>query len=586
MPSTELQQLPIDRIRRSELNPRKGRNASRYEAFKNSIATQGILQPIVVRPVSGDPEHDYEIVAGETRWLASSELGHPFIPALVRTMTDQQARIAAVVENVQRADMTPIEEARSASLLLLQTNNDHEEVMRLLGWSRTKLNARVLLTHASEQVEKALLQGSIKLGHAELLCPLGHADQDMVLAKIIESGMSVGEARDRLLKLTRRLDKATFDTSGCIGCAHNSSAYADLFDASVSTGQCQNLTCWNTKVADHLEQCVTEAKAEFGLVYRCDELPASGYQVIASDGGNGVGQDQAIACRSCASYGAIIDTRNGSEGQVTGRYCFNNDCHNEMKTTYQQIVASATALPASSKAPSTQPGTRSSTSKTTAKAKPNALRPALAKVRHKAYVKLAHRQFVTSLNYVYAQAVSSLCTDLKREVQAGLVDKVLEAAETPPQPSDAKNRAQWVAKLSTLEEGTLLALLTRLSALTLCRTVQNDAFDNNEAAALSALVIDRHQLDPRATFSITPEYLDILTKDELKTECSASGFAGAYDAALGKGAFKKLAAGKVKEMAAAMLNPLEGFTWDGYLPAILTPTHSAKGDTTNNIEAA
>ncbi|CAM5400896.1 PRTRC system ParB family protein OS=Stutzerimonas stutzeri OX=316 GN=G7024_19845 PE=4 SV=1 [Stutzerimonas stutzeri] len=108
-------------------------------------------------------------------------------------MSDAEARIAAVVENVQRADMTPIEEARAAATLLVQTGNDYDEVMSLLGWSRTKLNARVLLTHASESVEKALLEGSIKLGHAELLCPLGQADQDMVLGKIIETGMGVSE---------------------------------------------------------------------------------------------------------------------------------------------------------------------------------------------------------------------------------------------------------------------------------------------------------------------------------------------------------------------------------------------------------
>ncbi|CAM5400972.1 Nucleoid occlusion protein [Stutzerimonas stutzeri] len=79
--TTDLQQLPVARIRRSSLNPRKGRNVARYEAFKASVASQGVLQAIVVRPVSGDPDHDFEIVAGETRWTASIDCGLAYIPA-------------------------------------------------------------------------------------------------------------------------------------------------------------------------------------------------------------------------------------------------------------------------------------------------------------------------------------------------------------------------------------------------------------------------------------------------------------------------------------------------------------------------
>lgn len=588
--TTDLQQLPVARIRRSSLNPRKGRNVARYEAFKASVASQGVLQAIVVRPVSGDPDHDFEIVAGETRWTASIDCGLAYIPALVREMSDAEARIAAVVENVQRADMTPIEEARAAATLLVQTGNDYDEVMSLLGWSRTKLNARVLLTHASESVEKALLEGSIKLGHAELLCPLGQADQDMVLGKIIETGMGVSEARERLMKLTRRLDQAVFDTAGCNGCAHNSSAYADLFDSSVTGGQCQNLTCWSEKIAAHLDACVTEAKAEFGIVYRADEVPANGYQIIATDGAKGVGQDQAAACRSCQSYGAIIDTRNGSEGKVAGRYCFNGACHAEKVTTYQSLIAAAAATP---EAPAGASKTGAANASGSAKgasavktaapskktAKPNALRPSHKKAQHKAFVKLAHRHFSTSLNYAYAQAISCVCGDVGKDVQNGLVDKALKSAGVPTRPYGAKDRAGWVADLALLDQTTLIALLARLASLSLCRTVTNDDFANSEASVMAGLMIERHQLDPRAVFVVNEEYLTILTKEELQAECEASGFAAAYETATGKGSFKKLANGKVAELKKAMLAPLAGFTWEGYLPALMTPAHLANAST-------
>lgn len=575
--STHIQYLPVSRIRRNPNNPRKGRNAERYEHFKQSVMAQGILQPILVRPIEGDPKHDFEIVAGETRWQAATDCAIELIPALVRAMTDEQARIAAAVENIQRADMTPIEEANAAAELLRQTANDHEEVMRLLGWSRTKLNARILLTHASEAVAQALLAGQIKLGHAELLCPLGHADQDMVVAKIVEQGMSIAEARERLLKLTRRLDQARFDTSGCTGCAHNSSAFADLFDTSVGNGQCQNLACWSAKVAAHLEQCLADAKAEHGVVYRSDELPAEGYQIIATDGAKGVGHEQAAACRSCASYGAVVSARNGEEGKVTGRYCFNPTCHGERVAAYQAAVnaaaqaAPAPATPSQGAAPAAAAGAPAG-QPAKGPSKPRTLRTPLRRVAHKAQVQLAHRFMVSHAAYGYAQAISSVVQDIGRDVAPGLTDKVLKAAGVPERPAMAKDRVAWIADLARLDEAKLLALLAQLSALALCRTVAQDDFDHSEAAMLAAEVIGRNSLDPREVFAVDAEYLNLLTKDELLAECAAAGFDSAYEAAHGKGAFKKrVGASKVKELAQTLLAPLEGFSWQGHLPAFLKP---------------
>lgn len=104
--SPEIKHLPVSRIRRNPDNPRKGRNPERYEHFKQSVMAQGILQPILVRPIEGDPAHDFEIVAGETRWQAAIDCAIELIPALVRAMSDEQARIAAAEENIQRAYMT------------------------------------------------------------------------------------------------------------------------------------------------------------------------------------------------------------------------------------------------------------------------------------------------------------------------------------------------------------------------------------------------------------------------------------------------------------------------------------------------
>jgi PRTRC genetic system ParB family protein len=586
--SVEIKHLAVARIRRNSNQPRKGRNAERYEAFKQSIKAQGVLQPILVRPVSNDPDHDYEVVAGETRWLASGDLGIETIPSLVKEMSDDEARVAAVTENVQRSDMTPIEEANAAAALLVQCENDHDEVMRLLGWNRSKLSARILLTHASGAVEKALLDGQIKLGHAELLCPLEHNDQDMVLAKIIEGNVGVTEARDRLIKLTRRLDQAVFDTAKCMGCSHNSSSYADLFDTSVGSGQCQNLSCWADKVKAHLDAAIEDAKAEYGTVHRADQVPANSYQIIATDGSKGVGQEQATACLSCASYGVILDTRNGKEGSLVGRYCFNGACHEEKVSDYQAAVKAATQpIPAKE----TVQGAAGATSITAApkakpaSSKPKTLRTALRRVAHKAHVKLAHGHFTSAPAYGYAQAISSVVNDLSRDIEAGLADKMLKSEGLPARPSMVRERVKWIAELAQHDEAKLLAVLVQLSGLAFCRTVTNDEFDSHESGLLAGELISRHSLDPSQTFSVTREYLDILTKDELVADCERSGFIAAYENAHGKGAFKKLTSSKVKELAEAMLVPLDGFTWQGYLPAFLSPAPAKTADTSPSVAA-
>lgn len=204
--------------------------------------------------------------------------------------------------------------------------------------------------------------------------------------------------------------------------------------------------------------------------------------------------------------------------------------------------------------------------------KPRTLRTPLRKVAHKAQVQLAHRFMVSHAAYGYAQAISSVVQDIGRDVAPGLTDKVLKAAGVPERPAMAKDRVAWIADLARLDEAKLLALLAQLSALALCRTVTHDDFDHSEAAMLAAEVIGRNSLDPREVFAVDAEYLNLLTKDELLAECAAAGFDSAYEAAHGKGAFKKMVgASKVKELAQTLLAPLEGFSWQGHLPAFLKP---------------
>lgn len=581
-------ELDVKRIRRNpRIDPRKGRNKESYAAFVESIRDRGVQQPITVRPVEGDPDYDYEVVAGNTRWSGTIDAGLATVPAIIRSMTDEEAIKFAIIENVQRRDLTPIEEAHAAKDLLAQNGNDQIEVMRILGWSQTKLNSRVLLTHACAEVEDALLQGQIKIGHAELLCPLEPAAQAVILGKIIGAGMSVVDAKNRLMALTRSIDKATFDTSGCSGCAHNSSTFADMFDDSVGKGQCQNLTCWTEKVSSHMEARISAAKEEYALVYRSDQLPAGGYTVIATDGNQGVGTEQAGACRSCESYGAVVNAQNGKEGITTGRHCFNLECHKGKVKEYQNLVMLATqgnaqpTQPTDSDDASTAGSPKQAKAGKSAKPKaasPRDLRKALKRIRHETNVKLAQREVRQNKNYAYAQAIFTLLKHLAGGVGSDKIEEITRGFGIESRPFGEKEGAVWTAKLAKQPTELLTDLIVRLGVLNLERTVTNDAYDTCEGATLSRSVVEQEALAYEDAFLVDQAYLDALTKEELLEDCNLSGFAASYDEKHGEGSFKKLANGKVKDLAKAML-ALDGFDWKGYLPPLFGKKSTKGTDT-------
>jgi ParB family chromosome partitioning protein len=218
----KLTKLPIDHISVQEgFNPRKFFDNCEFQQLVLSIQAEGVIQPIIVRPVADG--NGYWVVAGERRWRAAKEAGLTEIPAVVRNLSDREARLIATVENSQRADMSPAEEAVAARDVLSDCGGDKAEALRLLGWSAVKFDARLLLLHAAPEVLTALTERQIKLGHAELLSQLPSDFQSATLSKILENGYSVAELKSRLASFSLDLSKATFDKTACNGCPHNSS---------------------------------------------------------------------------------------------------------------------------------------------------------------------------------------------------------------------------------------------------------------------------------------------------------------------------------------------------------------------------
>lgn len=563
--------MPVDRIRRNpKIDPRKGRKKSSFEQLVRSIKANGIIQPILIRPIEGDPDYDYEVVAGNSRWAGAIEAGLKEIPVLVRAMSDQEARLLAAVENQVREDLTPIEEAHHAVILLEDMANDHAAVMKALDWSRTKLDSRLLLSHACDAVADALLEEQIKIGHAELLCRLPAAEQPGILAKIIEQGYSVEKTRERLLMLFRDISTARFDTADCRTCVHNSGANVDLFEVSLGDSRCQNPTCWNTKTEQLISVRLIEAQNDHAVVHTDLNVAKDSYIKLTARGDDGVGEDQAAACASCSNFGALLQTSRGREGDVATSMCFDRSCHREKNAAYKAILASLTAKPATGAVPVSTPaqekagGGQSAAKKD---AKPAQVKKSLRREAFKLYARMGKEIVMKDRCLSLAVAIVSMYFEMRNDLPAALRSEMEKAigVKSSLLPS---HRVEIEVKLAAFGEEKLLTLLSGMAASSLLRTDNADAFEKSVSGAQALGVIEYAKADPAKTFVMNEGYLKAQVKAGIVEDCKRSGFAEAYNSAKGEKSFEALATGKTADLISAILGFKE-FSWLGYLPSAL-----------------
>ncbi|MEQ1740584.1 MAG: ParB/RepB/Spo0J family partition protein, partial [Methyloglobulus sp.] len=153
--------LPIgDIFVKKGFNPRKYFDPTEHLELVGSIKENGIVQPIVVRPVTKGTG-GFWVVCGERRFRAAKDAGLSHVPAVVRELGEASAMVIAIIENAQRANITPAEEAQSARDVLMGCGNDRQEAIRLLGWSQSKFDSRMLLLHADQAVLDALTERKI-----------------------------------------------------------------------------------------------------------------------------------------------------------------------------------------------------------------------------------------------------------------------------------------------------------------------------------------------------------------------------------------------------------------------------------------
>jgi len=198
MPKEKLSMLPLEAIQRGKYQPRRDMNLESLEDLANSIRAQGVIQPIVVRHLLGGR---YEIVAGERRWRASQLAGLKDIPALIKDIPDEAAMAIALIENIQRENLNPVEEAIALQRLLEEFSMTHQQIADSIGKSRAAVTNLLRLLTLAEEARTLLERGEIEMGHARALLALPELSQVDAALMVVEKKLSVRETEE----LVRRM---------------------------------------------------------------------------------------------------------------------------------------------------------------------------------------------------------------------------------------------------------------------------------------------------------------------------------------------------------------------------------------------
>ena len=198
-----LRTLPVDLIQRGKYQPRQDMHQDTLQDLADSIKAQGVVQPIVVRPIGQGPGNQtrYEIIAGERRWRAAQLAGLQDIPAVVRDVEDRAAIAMALIENIQRENLNPLEESRALQRLIQEFELTHQQAAEAVGRSRAAVSNLLRLLELADEVKALLEAGKLEMGHARALLALGGNDQIHTARQVVARGLSVRETE----KLVKRL---------------------------------------------------------------------------------------------------------------------------------------------------------------------------------------------------------------------------------------------------------------------------------------------------------------------------------------------------------------------------------------------
>ena len=204
-----LRMLNTTQLQPGKYQPRTRMDDAALQTLADSIKSQGLMQPILVREVSID---QYEIVAGERRWRAAIMAGLEIIPVLVRDIADESAAVMALIENIQREDLNALEEAQGIKRLIDEFSMTHEAAAQAVGRSRSAASNLLRLLNLTTPVQQMLSNGELEMGHARALLGLEAVQQVMLATKVVAEKLSVRET-EHLVKKLVEVDKSSTKTS-------------------------------------------------------------------------------------------------------------------------------------------------------------------------------------------------------------------------------------------------------------------------------------------------------------------------------------------------------------------------------------
>ncbi|QEP42537.1 ParB/RepB/Spo0J family partition protein [Ectothiorhodospiraceae bacterium BW-2] len=196
----DLKYLPLEQLQRGRFQPRLDIDPERLEELANSIRQQGVIQPIVVRPLETPPNR-YEIIAGERRWRAAQLAGIEQIPALIRPINDQAAIAISLIENIQREELNPIEEAQALQRLIDEFGLTHQQSADAIGRSRASVTNLLRLLSLQSDVKQMVENGDLEMGHARALLTLEQPKQLTLAREVADRRLSVRETEKRVKEL-------------------------------------------------------------------------------------------------------------------------------------------------------------------------------------------------------------------------------------------------------------------------------------------------------------------------------------------------------------------------------------------------
>ena len=551
-------QLPVQptaklgRIKRGR-NPRTYFDPREMRELEDSIRAVGVIEPVVVSPLD-EPGFDYLLIIGGRRCCAADEVHGPEfdMPIVVKDVDEAAARALALIENIQRADLSPAEEARDAAEMLGLHKGDRDEVARIIGWSRATLDGRLALMNCSTAVLDALTRRQINLGHAELLAALSKENQDKVLPVIVAEKRSVADVRKLVESVACVLASAIFDKADCAGCQHNSATQVQMFGESISTGNCTNRACFSEKTEKQLEATAATLRDEFPVVRIVRAGDNNTRIQLAIDGPKGVGLEQAKACNACQNYGIAVSALPDSLGKAFRGQCFDTVCN--MKKVAARISAEKrAAAPATGKPDGQKPAAKiDAVAGTNTSVTVVAESDKVKKYRVELWRKALRRDIGSDATLARQYLIAIVLTGHSSQISESAFRTFWERLTDERPPSDDVAKAAVAVQATGDETQSNLLLAITFAAI-----------EGIDVVHLTQLC-RHHKLDLRKHWKLSKEFLELITKSEMMVVADELGIR----AALGDN-FKKVFAKPKNELIDALLT-VGGFDYTGKLPKVLT----------------